>query len=308
MSEKIVNEALAQAQAIHKAIAADAAVDTSKPEDMQQAKQEGEGVTLPDDPAILHAETDQWRQRYLALKGKYDAEVPRLAEQLRVAQAKVQELETMQLQAAKTTLDEALTTVREELGDKVADSLVLLTRQPNSVATPSAPAKPDLSAGDQGNNSQEHPYFAQVREMVDTATGKPGTFDNVNFDAAFVDYLVQTRHQPSGLTLKAFMEQRFGDGELADVARVFLSFVKKRADDERSSANVRKQGVAAPDARPGATTVRGEEKPSYTRAEYDATMKALNHDKKYRTPEGMATASKVRTELLEALRDGRIVG
>lgn len=306
MSEKIINEALAQAQAIHKAINNVATPkDSSELEDPKPAPNEGDGVTLPDDPAILHTEAAQWRQRYLVLKGKYDAEVPPLTEQLRAAQAKVQELEAAQLQATKTTLNDALTTVREELGDKIADSLAMLVRQPDSVVTPFEPVKPEPSAEP---DNQENPYFAQVREMVDVATGKPGTFDNVNFDAAFIDYLVQTRHQPTGLTLKAFMEQRFNAGELADVARVFLSFVNKRADDERGDANRRKQGVAAPDTRPGATTVREEEKPSYTKAEYDTTMKALNHDKKYRTPEGIAIANKVRTELLEALRDGRIIG
>lgn len=317
MSDKIAKDAAARAQAIHAAVTNEGKPPVEppvNPENPGATGLEGQnnGVTLPEDPALLRAEAGQWKQRYQVLKGKYDAEVPRLTEQLRAAQARVQELESLQQQASKTTLDGALATVREELGDKVADALAQFIQNPNAPVsvTPAPPAAAPAAPADQGQDpEQEHPYFAHVREMVDAATGRPGTFDTVNFDPTFIGYLTQTVHQPTGLSLKAFMDQQFAAGELADVARVFLSFVNKRAKDAQDDANKRKQGAASPDV-PAAAGKGGaaDEKPTYTRAEYDATMKSLLHDKKYRTPEGIALANTVRNELLEALRDGRVIG
>lgn len=317
MSAKIASEAQNRAQEIHAALMSEGGEPNKQPPANPEKPGEGKDAAdaaapvVVNDTAVLQAEVAQWQHRYSVLQGKYNAEVPRLNAQVKALQEQLATLEGKSREAAKGTVNDALSIVREELGDRVADSVATLLanggQQPPAAApaaTTDAPAAPAPSNEEEAAIAIEH-----VRTTVDSAVNRPGTFDQVNEDPAFTAYLTQTLHAPSQQSMKVHMDKSFIAGDLASVARVFLAFINMRSAQAKAEADAKLKGAATPDVPVGAAPAggHGDGQRTYTHEEYAVTMKSLLHDPQYRTSAGQATATRIRQELLTALRDGRVV-
>ena len=264
------------------------------------------GQQLQHDPtdqlAILQADRDRWAQRFNVLKGKYDSEVPRLT-------ARVKELESQLAQVqgggnAAVDVNDAWRILAENLGDDVVAAMRRV-----SAPQPAAAAHVDDQPPQADDAGQDSPIY-QVRALVDTALKNPGIFDEINASAEFAEYLdgftVETAD--GTVTVRQYMLASFQQGALDSVAQVFLSFMRRRSEQAKVGKDKDLNKRAVPDIPPAGGRDDSSTLPTYTRAEYETAMKDLRLNPKYRTPEGQATADKLRRELLEAMRDGRIIG
>lgn len=263
-----------------------------------------------DDPAMLRAGTEEWKHRFEVLQGKYNAEIPRLHDEIRGLKAQLAAVQQQATQPAKTSIAGAMDVLRDELGEHVVEALnrVLAQQATGTEPIPPTPAnEPAAQEVPQDANAQAQAAFDQVARMVDGAIGQVGAFHQINQDPAFQQYLAQTAHPQTGQALQGHMAQQFAAGNLNEVTRVFLSFARLRAQQAATQANQARDKIAGPDANGLAGGGQADGQRTYTREEYKASMNALLHDRKYKTPEGMAVADRLRTELMEALRDGRVV-
>lgn len=96
--------------------------------------QADEGGDLPSTPEVKPERTD-WKQKYSVLKGKYDAEVPRLSQDLRDANARIERLEDKWAANASVPDSEPLRTdfSAEEIADYGEDLLEVIGRKARSI-------------------------------------------------------------------------------------------------------------------------------------------------------------------------------
>lgn len=298
-------DADARARQIHADLIAERTLSEGQPPAEATAAEVARTTPASEDTLLMRAEAEQWKHKFQVLQGKYNAEVPRLHEELKTVRGELGLLKSERDAGDKQTLDTALATVRSELGDSVAEALQKLI--PGHSAAPAAApaAEPELDP-EQSAEADAQMAFDHVKGMVDFAS-KPGTFDQVNLDPAFTTYLAQTLHPQTQQSLQLYMNAKFAAGDLQDVARVFLQYVQLRTSQAAEAANKARGKAAAPDVTAGATNNDMGAAKTYSRAEYESTMKSLNVDAKYRTQDGMALANRIRNELLTALRDGRVL-
>lgn len=315
MTSQIAQDAERRAREIFDSIQAKAteptAGETKTPESVPTVVEPAPTVLVGEnDPAMLKAGVEEWKHRFEVMQGKYNAEVPRLHEEVRALKAQLVTAVQQAAQPAKATVADAMTTLREELGDSAVEALRQLMAQQTTGTQPIPSSEPTLPAQDpsaqQAAEAEAQQAFDQVGRMVDGAL-RAGAFQQINHDPAFQQYLTQTVHPQTGTSLHVYMTQQFGTGNLSEVARVFLSYARLRAEQAATQTNQARDKIAAPDASGLAGGGQADGQRTYSRAEYEATMKALLHDPKYKTAEGLAVANRLRMELLEALRDGRVV-
>lgn len=262
---------------------------------------------------LVKAEADQYRKelealqhKHQVLQGKYNAEVPRLHEEAKALRKQVGDFMS---EKHTITLNAALDTVRTELGESVADAIKQMI--PGAGAAAGGAQAPQTEepapASETVDGDGATGPLDRVRGMVDSVLNRPGIFDKVNNDPVFIAFLENEKHPQTQIPMGEHLTERFNAGDLPEVSRIFLSFVQKSAQQSAKAAEEKRLRDAAPNVASGASTNgQGQEPARYSRKEYEETMHALMHDPKYKTAEGIVLASRMRNELLEALRDGRI--
>lgn len=166
------------------------------PAQTQQPAASGQGDSQQPTPATPSAEEDTWKARYSALKGKYDAEVPKLHAQIRELtqnhQAEVaglrQQLETQRQQPAGNSATappksgkSAAEQLAADFGKEVVDGFVQLIREE---APPSQQQAPQ-----QGQNSAQAAFERFVQDLSIELAGAGIRYSQYNTDAAFNEWL-----------------------------------------------------------------------------------------------------------------------
>jgi hypothetical protein len=208
-------------------------------------------------PASEVERTD-WKQKYSVLQGKYDAEVPRMAQDLREANAriakfeeKLTELATPKTQAVESSQD---VFTKEEIEDYGEDLLDVIGRKAEQVANQKfmpvisglrqEVAKLELRLGETGQKiakQETNEVFALLdKEVKDWRT--------LNTDAAFNDWL-DAIDPFTGQTRKNLMLTAFEAKNAPRVKAFFEGFLKENAAVTPASAE-------APSAQGGAMTSR----------------------------------------------------
>lgn len=195
-----------------------------------------------------------WAERYKILQGKYNAEVPRLQEQIK---------------QLKTQLDQA-TPNYEEVGQLKAELAALKQQlQGKSPSQPEANA-PDLDGlrkvyGDElvnGLYGVMKSMLAPLQQSVEKVTGDVNSFnernhqnendrlksslrdilkpqgidlDQVNSDPLFIDWLKEPADELYGQSRQPAFSQALSSGDLNRVARFFTDFVKSHSQSQATS-------------------------------------------------------------------------
>lgn len=179
------------------------------------------------------AEAVTWQNRYTVLKGKYDAEVPRLTQQLRELQDKVTELSNRQQQAPAPApvTDADRERFGEDMVDMVSRAAVAAAQQVVS------PLQEKLgTVENQVKTTVQTTQETAVQRFwadVDDLLAKSNlVFDTVNNDPGFIAWLAET-DPASGVTRQKLLTEAT---EKLDAARTVYFFTAYTASHPNGGA------------------------------------------------------------------------
>jgi hypothetical protein len=218
------------------AASAPATQETSAPPPETPKAPDGQEAPLPvATPATPPPSDDQWKQRFLTLKGKYDAEVPRLHTELKELRTKLEELATRRVETpaepAKPKSKRVTEKDQETFG---ADLLDVIKRQAEEIA---ADALADLQSKVGKLESENEQLKAQVTGVSTTQSqtaqevyfGKLTTavpdWEAINVSPGFLEWLGEV-DELSGHTRQAFLDEAFQTLNVARTAKLFNAYKK----------------------------------------------------------------------------------
>jgi len=228
-----------------------------------EAKPEKASVTelhpTPEQEAATEkAERTDWKQKYSVLQGKYDAEVPRMAQDLREANSRIAKFEEKltELATPKTQTIETPKEIftKEEIDDYGEDLLDVIGRKAEQVANEKfmpviTGLRSELAAmehrlGETGQKVAKH----ETNEVFALLDREVKDWRNLNTNPEFNDWLDNT--DPfTGQTRKNLMLTAFEAKNAPRVKAFFEGFLKENAAVTPDSAE-------APSAQGGAMTSR----------------------------------------------------
>jgi len=219
----------------------DGSLDTTQAQaDTQQQTQ--------DDP-----DSGTWKQRYSTLLGKYNAEVPRMQDQIGRLLERVEELQAapQQQQTADAETNkpqdvmEALSAIREEYGDRFVDAIRSIAKAEGAELV--KPMQETLQ-----NTNQQVTKFG-FYQGLDTAS--PG-WRATNEDPKFIEWLQQAEPL-SGVQYHTVLMRYFETGDVANTAKVFKMYANSapEASNQGSTAktNTVPEHLVAPKKTGGGT-------------------------------------------------------
>jgi len=202
-----------------------------------------------DQPLVepLGDEDDKWKQRYQILQGKYNAEVPRLSQELRALKEK-------QTGAADAT---EVNNLRSEVSR--------LTGLLNAAPKPSPINSPDLDSLRENYPAElVDGILAVVQKMVDPVLDRVNTvdknvstnavtdranrlrtllaksdidYDEINTDPVFVEDWLQQVDDMSGKVRHQLLSDAFNSNDLDRTARFFIAYAKGHANSPESKVS-----------------------------------------------------------------------
>lgn len=200
--------------------------------DSKSEEKEGDsgGDTAP------KTERTDWKQKYSVLKGKYDAEVPRLSVELRDAKERLTKLEDAMLKPTPTPEEKVgePTFTPEEIEDYGTDLLDIMGRKAREIAQKEFLPEVDAlkvevanlvrqigATGQRIEKQEQNEVFAMLdREVKD--------WRKINIDPRFNEWLDQS--DPfTGQTRKELMLKAFDTKHAPRVQAFFDSFLKENA-------------------------------------------------------------------------------
>lgn len=201
------------------------------PESEETDLQVPEGETPPTaEPAPEAPSEETWQARYNALQGKYNAEVPRYAAQLREANQYIQQLQE-QLNKAPAEPQADLDAEYRDAADLFGEDLVKFTRK-------MAQAEADRRIAELKQSQQQveqriaqsenDRFFAQVDAAV------PGWRD-IDNDPAWLGWL-QEYDPLLGAPRQAALEQAAATHDVSRVSHLFTAFLSTRRQPAASAA------------------------------------------------------------------------
>lgn len=277
----------------------------------------GEGVA-PDGnaPAVMNPPADPpksedaeyWRQRFEVMQGKYNAEVPRLIEQVNAMNAQMQALQA-QLEnggngnseptAQKPgTVEEALAQLQNEYGSELTDALDRLIQARLR------------SVEEKVSNVETVTAKTAYEKFLDAMDTKVPTWRTVNTDPGFLAF-IETPEPFGGVPYKALLAHAAQSCDSERVARIFNLYINQNpaATTPKSQRELppNPEQLVAPSRRGTGEppTTQDQSKKIWTLAEVNAFYKALELGR-YRGKE--QEAERIEAEILRANKEGRIVG
>lgn len=255
---------------------------------------------------------EDMQQKFNVLKGKYEAEVPRLHQQNKQLLSDLREVEAendrlkQQLQSQssesnqQTSRSEALNKLREDFGDDLADSVMGLIRE-NTQAQRQEPAPQQ----EQQTQSRADQYdFQQRMARVADLVGGQAEFDRIDNNPQFTHWLKQYDTQYGRIRHEA-LNDFFSKGYEQETANFYLKW--RREQEAASQSNPLEEHV-----QPNSVSNDGpapEQQPTYTRSEWHDLWKSIQTDPIYReSREGIAEGEAIERELEAAAREGRVIG
>lgn len=299
-----------------------------EPQDEPKAKPTADVTELhPQPESEVKVERKDWKQKYSVLKGKYDAEVPRLSESLREANSRIARLEDKIAEVATQTIKPPVDEPRadftpEEIADYGEDLLDVMGRkarsiveqeyrpQINQLQTELSTMKTQLGETGQKVAKQEtNEVFAQLDATVKD-------WRNINVDPEFHEWLDQADPY-SGQTRKDLMLQAFNRKHAHQVKAFFDGFMKENAVVVPQAADSQPSGqggmqesrldlgnyVAPGTPKGGGQAGAPKEKRSWTNAEIGRFYGQVQKGHYKNRPEDKA---RIEADIVAATREGRI--
>lgn len=245
---------------------------------------------------------------YKTLKGKYEAEVPRLHEQLRERQAQVEEL-TNRLESLERRLEEStgnepntepisqygLDESQMEFGEDLWRGTAKVARKAAMEAEQKA-MREIQALRDQIEKSAHEMFFKSIQSSIPD-------FDRINSDPKFLSWL-EGQDDFRAMPRASMLEEAVVSRDVNRVSRFFDEYKRSTggsvADGRPVSPSLSSQ--ITPRTGGSSSIPEGEQKPVFTMAEYEAEMNHLA-TLQLRDPEGAAKRMKI---LDLAVQEGRV--
>jgi prefoldin subunit 5 len=306
MSNKQATEAGAKADELHKQLYGDSTpVESTEgsPEEVTTVNSsEPEAVVTPT-PVREELPAVDYEQKFRTLQGKYNAEVPRLHDQVRQLSADVRKLteEKEAAQEARETVsaaaDELNKEVYAEYGEefeKMAETINLLKTQLTAVTKENASLKD--SVGDLEVSSSQ---AVQDRFYSDIAAVVPN-WKEINADPKFLDWLT-TIDPMTELSYQDYLNHAADNLDSAKAINIFKQYNESTIQPQMQQERVERQvqPVTTPVTMEGPT----EQKPRYTRQDIRTFYKNV--------ATGVYTETQkaaIEQDIFLAQSEGRIVG
>ena len=321
----------------------DALLQEITPEDKPEGKPEetptdnvtelrpnAEGGDPESKPEVKSERTD-WKQKYSVLKGKYDAEVPRLSSELRDAHGRITKLEDKLTELATKPVTQPEETksradfTPEEIEDYGEDLLDVIGRKARSIVEQEyLPKMDELNAhinqlqqqlgetGQRVGKFETNEVFAQLDREVEN-------WRKTNVDPKFHEWLDQTDPY-TGETRKELMLKAFDQKNAQRVKAFFVNYAKENAavvpdptDPAPSGQGGMESGstldlenyVAPGTPRQGGDAGAPKDKRRWTSAEIGRFYSDVQKGKYRSRPEDKA---RIEADIVAATREGRVVG
>lgn len=257
------------------------------------------------DLAMVTSERDRMTSAYNVLRGKYDAEVPRLAEEIRTLKGKNQEiqgtLDRANIQPGKIT---SLTADERETAGPLEDITAKIAREVAAEAV-NAAVKP-LQETITVLVRQSDEAFNATLEMGlpkgwDTPTG-------VNEDPKFIAWLGQIDPNTQRTRMDALKraEAAKQGHKVVEIFRAFMEAREIGASAEQAPPQ-KKPGIDPPQS--GADKVQeteGDGKKRYTVAWIQQFYKTKRTNPEFQGEEGQVKAHAIEVDIAAAQREGRV--
>jgi len=278
--------------------------DEDPVEEIEEEEIAEEEEVLPHDDDL--DELRKFKSRYLSLKGKYDAEVPRLQHELKDLKTSVfEKLSSIAEKPAETPKeqikqDDIITKMKEEYGEDFIDGIYKIAEH---IADQKVKSSSD--AVQEKITSVEDAQFKVAQEnfkgYLDTKVTGDWRALWEGKDPKFTEYL--QKPDPSGLYTYGELVQMYNDQWDADkLAIVINSYLgTKKETKKETKPNAERDALVAPSRSTHSLTPSVEDKEIWTKD----SIKAFERDdrqSKY-TPE---ESQKLWADLLSAANEGRI--
>lgn len=282
---------------------------------------EGEGtvteVAPPPEPKPTPPAED-WEQKYKALQGKYNAEVPRMAGELREMKQQMQQLMNAQAKPAEASKEEApkKDVVSEQdlvdYGEDLVDFIRRIAKAEAASATATLTPKLETIQG-QVQQSSQRQATNSVYSKLDTDVQD---WREINKSAEFLDWLA-TMDPYAGDYRKNLLGQAFENGDAERVVAFFRGYKAERqavaptptpatpAPEPAQQPQVSLEQLAGPTGGPtqGSVNTQPEQAPNWTRGQIANFYNDVNAGVFAKDPDRKA---QIEASIAAALREGRI--
>lgn len=204
--------------------------------------EEEDEAPAPDDVKELK----KYRDRYLSLKGKYDAEVPRLAAELRELREKITAPPQKQVEAPVEEEEDYISTVSEEYGEDFINAIRKVIQHEVKPIV-----KPVMEQAQAVQETQTEAATESFKAYLDQKVEKGNWRDLWDGkDPGFIEFLKEP--DPSGLYTWGDLTQMYNERWDADkLAKVFDTYLETKQEapprnEKRNVPNHQKDALIAP--------------------------------------------------------------
>jgi len=245
-----VQQAAAAAEEIQKQLLGEPPAGEPSVEDLLSAAEapSPERQTPPEEPAAEPTEgkpREDWKQKYHVLQGKYDAEVPRLHNDLKDLQGQVQELLSTPTPEPEAPVVEGTApghkyVKEDELTDYGPEFLDMVGRRAREVAEAEfTPMVTELreqvstlnaqlaSTGQRVQNTEQETFYSKLDKTVEN-------WREVNKDSKFLEWLGTVIPETEGITRSEMLMKSFNAANVDGVAAVFNNYSKSVGGQENA--------------------------------------------------------------------------
>lgn len=256
-------------------------------------------------------ELRKFKARYLSLKGKYDAEVPRLQHELKdLKQSVFEKLTAIAEKPAETKKeqdkqDDIIAKMKEEYGDEFIDGISKIADliADQKVKSSVEPVQEKITSVEKSQLEVAQENFKDYLDtVVKNPDGTPGDWRTLweGTDNKFLEYLKQP--DPSGLYTYGELVQMYNDAWDADkLAKVINGYLETKQTKKVAKSNPEKDALIAPNRSSNKVAPKVEDKQIWTKQSI-ADFQRDDRQGKY-SPED---SKKLWDDLLAAPSEGRL--
>ena len=305
-----VSEAAELAEKLHQEMFSQDSEEDIKPEDVEEKVEEEPEVDEEEEEVIPHdddlEELRKFKSRYLSLKGKYDAEVPRLQHELKDLKTSVfEKLSTIAEKPAETKVeqnkqDDIVAKMKEEYGEDFIDGIYKIAEHiaDLKVKTSSDAVQEKLTSVE---DTQLKVAQENFKSYLDTKVTGDWRALWEGKDPKFIEHL--QKPDPSGLYTYGDLVQMYNDqwdgDKLAIVINNYLD--TKKGKKEVTKPNPERDALVAPSRSTHVTTPNVEDKEIWTKASIKE-FERQDRQSKFAPEE----SQRLWNDLLTAASEGRI--
>lgn len=257
-------------------------------------------------------EAEKWKSRFLVLQGKYDSEVPRMAQEIRELKAEITTLTERQQNAdsgaantatANTLSDDVLAELEDRLGPELLDAFLKIadSRVDSSVSERMAKIEKQVE-----QVSTETAQQKAQNAFEDALTRDCANWRDLNVDENFNLHIRNTVEPYSGESLFDLLNEAYQQGDAAKVARLFNSYQptqQSNTDDHTNQRQKELERMATPVRKGGGvnTQIDNNRGQVMTMADYEQLHR--DYAGRYDHPDFV----KKKAEFRAAAAEGRLV-